>query len=70
MMASFSLEYDGVMPSQDLNGLSDDPFINAGILPSQNYANRRVVLDPKYSDISDEKKDFEPPQHKGVPGMS
>ena len=61
VMASFSLECDGFFPPENLDGLSDDPFVNAGILPSQNNANRRIILDPNYSDISDDEKDFEPP---------
>ena len=55
-MASFSLEFDGLLGSQ-VPGLSDDPFINAGI--SQSQVGHEVVLDPQYSDISDD--DFQIP---------
>ena len=54
-MASFSLEFDGFCSSQN-NGLSNDPFENAGFPPSQSD---KVLLDPNYSDISDD--DFEVP---------
>ena len=59
-MASFSLEYDGFMEfANSDNGLSDDPFINVGIMASQNRVQKEVLLDPNYSDISDDEKDFE-----------
>ena len=50
-MALFSLEFDGYANIMDF---TDDPFINAGISQSQNRKSGSVVLDPQYSDISDD----------------
>ena len=58
-MASFSLEYDGIFSSQSNMEYVDDPFVNAGIMSSQNHK-PSVPLDNVYSDISDD-DDFEIP---------
>ena len=54
VMASFSLEQDGLFSFGDTSGLSDDPFVNAGIPCSQNRVSGGLILDSKYSDISDD----------------
>ena len=58
-MASFSLENDGFFSLQIDNGLSGDPFDDVAIPLTQKDCALDVVLDAKYSDISDD--DFEIP---------
>ena len=57
-MASFSLETDYIFQYGNSYNFCDDPFVNAGILASLNQNRNNVVLDPHYSDISDDDRTF------------
>ena len=64
-MAYFSLGADGFMSSPSTFDLTEDPFINAGIIQSQNSMAKRqapVCLDPQYENISDDDFDSGPGQ--------
>ena len=69
-MAYFSLGYEGFTHSANSLELTEDPFINAGIVQSQNAlmnSRNNVILDPNYENISDDDFDVTPSQARYVP---
>ena len=59
-MASFSLEYDGLFIPDTQFEYTDDPFENAKDL-SKEVSIKSPLMDPNYSDISEDEQDFEIP---------